>query len=661
MNYLISKLEGLEKFQEFVNEINKKNSPITISGLSSVGKILISSGIEETLNRPICIVTYNEIEARKIANNLKYFIDEDKIVIFPKREIASYDYIAESKDLPFERIETIKKIKQNKVKVVITTIEAVMQKMISPKNLFNNILKFKVGDNVNLEQIKESLVSLGYERKDLIEARADFSIRGDIIDIGLTDTRGIRIELWGDQVDSIREFLISSQRSNDMKKDVEIYPAHEFLLGNYTINEVCDRIFNLQEEVKDNEYLNILQEIKNQDVELIKSGDYISKIDKYFNSFYDEQTTFLDYLNEKYILLFDEFSKINQRQENIIIENNNLINALIEKKRFVPQSIKNISIYNMENLNKQIVYLDNTDFGLSKTSTTKFLFNFRDVNYYKSETEILFEDIEKNIGKKEIIILAGGEEEASKFNNLLNEKQINSIYIKNLTSDIKISKSIVTVTKGNFSEGFESYDLNLMIITGEELFSTSNKKKRKMSSSFKQGEKVVFADLKVGDYVVHKHHGIGQFIGVNTIKADGIVKDYIKIRYRNDDMLYIPINDLDSVRKYIGGGEQAPNINKLGSKEWENAKQKVKNNLRQIAKELIELYAKRQKVKGYGFSKDTPWQKEFEDSFPYVETDDQLRCIEETKKDMENDKPMDRLLCGDVGYRKNRSCDKSGF
>ena len=218
----------------------------------------------------------------------------------------------------------------------------------------------------------------------------------------------------------------------------------------------------------------------------------------------------------------------------------------------------------------------------------------------------------------------------------------------------------VLVMQGRLSGGFECYDSNLMVISGEELFATS-KKKRKLSKTFKQGERVVFSDLKIGDYVVHKAHGIGQFVGVNTIKTQGVTKDYIKIRYKNDDMLYIPTNDLDAIRKYVGEGEAVPKINRLGSKEWENTKARVKKNLQEIAKDLIELYAKRQKIKGFAFSKDTPWQKEFEDSFPYVETDDQLRSIEETKKDMELDKPMDRLLCGDVGYGKTEVAIRAAF
>ena len=199
------------------------------------------------------------------------------------------------------------------------------------------------------------------------------------------------------------------------------------------------------------------------------------------------------------------------------------------------------------------------------------------------------------------------------------------------------------------------------MIYGSNIFKQENKRRKKLSSVFKQGEQVVFSDLKIGDFVVHKTNGIGQFIGVNTIKADGVTKDYIKIKYLDNGILYIPTNALDNIRKYIGAGEGEPKLNKLGSKDWVNTKARVKKNLREVARNLIELYATRQKVNGYAFSKDTPWQKQFEDSFPYVETEDQLRCIEEVKKDMELAKPMDRLLCGDVGYGKTEVAIRAAF
>lgn len=680
MNIITEELTKLSKFQEYVEKIEEKISPITISGLSDVGKMQFISGTYESTKKPICIVTYNEIQAKNIIKNLSFF--ENEIVeYFPKREIVPYDFIAESKDLPYERINVLNKLEQGKVKIIVTTVEAIMQKMISKKELYKNIIKLKVGDTYNLESLKEKLILLGYERNDLVETKSQFSIRGGIVDIALTAKKGIRIEFWGDDVDSIREFNISSQRSEVMLDEANIYPAHELLLED-TLSEIQKRILESKENFKDKEYQKKQEQIKNEDAELIKSGDYLSKVDKYFNDFYTKQNTFLDYLKDEFLIIFDEYSKIKQRQENIVIENNNLIKSLMEKGRFVPQAIQNISDYDYDLEESQIVYLEKQDLNISKTSPTKFSFGYRDVNYYKSEIELLFDDIKKNINDKKIIVLAGNEEEANKFGALLTEQDIaNKVLTASmqigtkgnsgvtydgqqtvpLQSTTKEKKNAVLVMQGRLSGGFESYDQKLIVISGEDLFVSNNKKKRKPSKTFKQGEKVVFSDLKVGDYVVHKAHGIGQFIGVNTIKTEGVTKDYIKIRYKNDDMLYIPTNDLDSIRKYIGEGEAIPKINKLGSKEWENTKAKVKKNLQEIAKELIELYAKRQKVKGFAFSKDTPWQKEFEDSFLYAETDDQLRCIEETKKDMESGKPMDRLLCGDVGYGKTEVAIRAAF
>ena len=672
MNTIISKLQELQKFKQYIQEIEEKNSPITISGLSDVGKIQFAYSTKQSLNRPICIVTYNEIEARKIVKDLSYFTNEfEEVLYFPKREIASYDYIAESKDLPYERIEVLNKIQKKKAKIVVTTIEALMQKMITKSSLYKNCLEFKVGKRYSLEEVKQNLILLGYERNDLIEGKGQFSVRGDIIDVALTETKGVRVELWGDEVDSIRNFSISSQRSNEMLDKIEIMPAHEFILED-ELKNIVSKIQNNNEYLDKvnakSDYRNKIEEIINKDIELIVSGDYISKIDKYFNSFYDKTETFLDYLENDFVILFDELSKIKQRSDNILIENKNLIKALIEKEKYVPQSILNIEPIDYVSEDKQVIYLEKQDLGTKTISNTKYNFNYRDVKYYKSEIEILIGDLIKALNdKKEVVVLAGNKEETDKFIKLLQEKEIP--YSRNLLEQVlqkgqinqKEMSPMVMVTEGSLSSGFECYDLNLIVIAGDELFAPSVKKKRKLSSSFKQGEKVVFADLKIGDYVVHKSHGIGQFVGVNTLKADGIIKDYIKIRYRNDDMLYIPTNDLDSIRKYIGGGEAVPKINKLGSKEWENTKQKVKRNLQEVAKELMELYAKRQKIKGFAFSKDNEWQKQFEDSFPYAETEDQLRCIEETKKDMEQPRPMDRLLCGDVGYGKTEVAIRAAF
>ncbi len=656
MNTIIGELGKSPKFVDLHKAIENKTSPIEISGLTDVGEASLVAGINEYSKRPIMVITYNEIQARKLAEDIKYFTD--KVVVLPKKEILTYDYVAESKDLPYERIEILNKIYENKNIIIVTTIEAIEQKIISKKELYKNILNFKIGERCNLEEIKQKLVDLGYVRYDLIDGRGEFSIRGGIIDISIDDTTGIRIELWGDEVDSIRYFNIVSQRSTSQIDKVRIYPAHEYIL-NTSIEDVCK---NIRENIYEGKRLEILE----KDIEEIKNGNYISKIDKYFNCFYKEQDTILDYLDNKYLVFIDEINKIKSRDKNIAQDTQNLVNALIEKEKIVPESIVNTAtiedvLAKLEN--KQTIYIEKLN-NHTNSGIEKYNLNYRQLNYYKSGIDLLINDI-KNFLKdnKKVYILVDMKEKIGKIQNILEENNIPSRVEENLNQTIisKNNQNNVVITVGKLSDGFESYDLGQIVIVADELVTADKRNRKYKSEEFKQGEKIVFADLKVGDYVVHRNYGIGIYIGVNTITADGTTKDYIKIKYLGDDILYIPTNALDSIRKYVGGEELGLKLNKLGSKDWEKTTTKVKNNLRAVAKELIELYARRENAKGYAFSPDTEWQKEFEGKFPYVETDDQLRCIDEVKKDMENERPMDRLLCGDVGYGKTEVAIRATF
>lgn len=657
MNTILGELGKSAKFADLLKQIQEKISPIAISGLTDVGMIQIGGALHNFGKKPICIVTYNEIQARKIYEDLKYFTDN--VVLFPKKEIVTYDYIAESKDLPYQRIEALNQIKTKKNLVVVTTVEACMQKLPSQKSLYENELEFQVGKSYHLEEIKKKLVKLGYARYELIEGRGQFSIRGGIVDIATNDTTGVRIEFWGDEVDSIRNFNMISQRSIHTLEKVTVFPAHEYILEN-KVEDIVQKI----KEIPTN--TDKQREIIEEDMEQIKAGNYLSKIDKYFDCFYEKQETILDYLSKGYCIFLEEIGKIKQRATNISTDKDNLIKALVEKEKIVPDAITNLLTY--EELQEQLetralVYIEKQDIE-NKQATEKYKFSYREVNYYKSEIENLIEDLQKAVNeKKKIYMLVSTKEKAKKLQTLLNDKEILSKIEEKLNQTIivKSAEAIVTITVGKLSAGFENYESNQLVIVADDLIDGEKRRKKFIHNDFKDGEKVVFADLKIGDYVVHKRYGIGIYIGVNTIKADGTIKDYIKIKYKNDDILYIPTNDLDTIRKYIGGDAIQPKINRLGGKEWENTKTKVKNNLREVARELIELYAKREKLQGFSFSKDTPWQNEFEAKFPYQETDDQLRCIEEVKKDMELGKPMDRLLCGDVGYGKTEVALRAAF
>ena len=660
MNSLVKVVPNVKKYNDYLFNIKKGTNPLMLSGLTDSAKVHMAYATRFYSDKPICIITYNEMQAKKIMKDMEFF--DEKVEFFPKRDVTSFDYIAESKDSLYKRISILNDIKQKKAGIIVTTIEAAMQRMIKKDVLYKKVFKIKVGENVDLEKLKETLVALGYERYDLIEGKGQFSVRGGIIDIATSQKHGVRIEFWGDEVDSIRRFRIESQRSTTMLDEIEIYPAFEFLLEN-DINTVCDKIL-------ENNYINVIRENVEQDVEMMRADEFITKIDKYFDEFYTGSDLLIDYLDENCIIFLDEIEKIKARTENIRRDNEHIVKDLIDRNKFVPEILKKETEYSQfieKVVNKQTVYLEKQDIGFVDKQSMHakrngYSFSYREVNFFRSSMDLLFEELQKAQGSgKTTVVLGGSQENTKKMKILLLENNINCTYLENLNKNEELASGNIFITPGALSAGFESFDLNLLVITLEEFFQNKKRKKRNLSDAFKNGETVVFSDLKIGDYVVHNLHGIAQYIGVNTIKADGVTKDYIKLKYKGDDILYIPTNSLDNVRKFIGGGNSLPKVNKLGSKDWDKEKAKVKNNLREVAEELIKLYAIRSKTKGFAFSKDTPWQKEFEDSFLYVETDDQLRCISEVKKDMESPKPMDRLLCGDVGYGKTEVAIRAAF
>jgi len=622
MNDIVKILPNFKKFNDYISNVKDNTSPIMLSGLTDSGKVHFAYSTYFYAEKPICIITYNELQAKKIIRNLEYF--ENNINYFPKKEILAYDYLAESKDITYSRIACLNEIHKKQAKIIVTTIEAVSQKIIPEDVLYKNILELKIGDVINLEEIKQKLVLLGYERQDVVENKSEFSVRGGIIDVAISEKQGIRIELWGDEIDSIRTFDINTQRSLEKRENIKIYPAHEFLLDK-----------PLEEVAKD---------IQDQrDKEEILEGNFTNKIDKYWNKFYnDPDNTFIDYIKDNYIIFIDEVSKIKARSENVIKDTKLLMQNLVEKKRYIPELLEKIEDY-IEFLDRiksiQTIYLENKDIGFVDKQSMHakrngYSFSYREVNFFRSSMDLLFKEVQEGLGQgTTIAILCGNQNNIKRTKDLLAEKINNPKQLQKLI-----------ITEGSLTEGFECYDFNLLVISIEELFNIP-KKKRKTPEQFKAGETIIFSDLKVGDYIVHRTNGVGQFVGINTIQAAGVTKDYIKIKYKDDGILYVPTSSLDNVKKYIGSGDGAPRLNKLGSKDWSKAKARVKSNLQEIAKDLIELYAKREKAKGFMFSKDTEWQKEFEQKFPYTETNDQLRSIEEMKKDMESEKPMDRLLC----------------
>ncbi len=536
------------------------------------GKVHLAYSTRFYSEKPICIVTYNELQAKKIVKDLQFF--GEKVKFFPKRDTVSFDYIAESKDLLYKRISVLNNIAKGKTKIIVTTIEAMMQKMITKEALFENVMNLKVGDTLNLEELKEKLVLLGYERYDLIESKGQFSIRGGIIDIATSKNNGVRIELWGDEIDSIRKFSIASQRTIEMLEDADIYPAYEFLLET-DVNTICNRIL-------DKQYTKSVREKVEEDVELIKNGEFLTKIDKYFDSFYEKSNTLLDYIDDDYIIFIDEIEKIKARAENIAKDNESLKQDLIERNKIVPEMLTEMKdYYNISSKfeDKQIVYLEKQDIGFVDKQSMHakrngYSFGYREVNFFRSSMDLLFQELQEATKRgKQTIILAGNTDGCKKMSSLLYEKGINNDYRENI-ENYDLEQGAIVITPGSLSAGFEILEMNLLVISTAEIFESKPKKLR-APFSFKEGEKIVFADLKVGDYIVHKTHGIGVYIGVQTIKADNVTKDYIKINYKDDDVLYVPTDSLDNIRKYIGSDKTSPKINRLGRSEERRCRERV--------------------------------------------------------------------------------------
>ena len=649
MTALIKALPKMKKFNDYINDVNKANFPITLSGLSDSQKAHFIYATRFYTEKPVLVITYNEIELKKIKENMNFFSDED-IYIFPKRDVIYYDIDTMNKDVTMDRLKLYTKLYNSESCVILTTVEALMQKTINKNSLFKNVLQLEVGGSILLETLISKLTILGYDRTDMVEGRGQFCVRGGIIDVfPLATENPVRIEFWGDEIDSIRVFDVESQRTIEAIRDISIFPAEEFLIDVEKLEDIGNKILE--------KYPNAIS-----DVETIKNGNYLSKIDKYFEFFYDDTSTFLDYISADTLVFLDESSRISSKCQAISYDNDEFVKSFLEKNKIIPSYTNQMSSYDDISVvldSKNLINLERIDTNMH-AKRNGYSFSCREVNFFHGSMDIFIQELQEAFDAgKTIVILGGFLSKARGMATMLLEHNIPATFYETL-NDVSLDEGKVIVTTGSLSEGFEYIELNLIVATGEFASVKENKRTYK-PSVFKQGKKVVFADLTPGDYIVHSIHGIGQYVGIKTLTVDKVKKDYIELRYKDGDGMYIPTTQLDNIRKYMGAGESQPRLNKLGSKEFANTKAKVKASLKDIAKGLIALYAKRKHQVGYSFSKDTVWQREFEDAFPYQETEDQLRCIDEVKKDMESARPMDRLLCGDVGYGKTEVALRATF
>ena len=655
---LLYPLQNLNEYKEILSYIKESDGAALINGLLPMQKPHIAYSLFKELKKQILFIANSDLEAKKVYEELDGYI-KGKVEYLSSQDIHFYHLDAKDRSEEAKKLKTLFKLTKEEKIVVVTSIEAILRKYIPKKVLLDNVITYKIGDIVDIEKLTDTLVKLGYERVSKIEGFGQFSIRGGIIDIfSLEYTNPIRMELFDDEIDSIRTFEVFSQMSIDKIKKFSISPSREFIYP-----DKLDKIVkNLKKEINENTSEDVLSNI-----DKISSKTYFEGIENYIDYIYPEENkSIFTYLNEDAIIFTQDITRLKEKCENYFNEFKDNYKLNLERGLALKNQGKLIYTYN------DLTYLIGNKSILLNTLLAKQInefnikriinFDSREVPTYNGKIEVLAEDLNRlKYNGSKVVLVTSTLDRAKKLSKDLEEFDVETIVSK--SRDVEIKSSQIIIVPGNISSGFEYKSIKFVVITDNEIIGvqkrTSTKKKKKKN---KNGTKIdSFLDLNIGDYVVHENSGIGRYTGIEQIVVNNIKKDYIKIIYQGGDNLYVQIDQMDKVQKYIGADVERVKLNKLGTSEWTKAKAKVQREIEDMTKDLIELYAKREKVKGFKFSKDTLWQKEFEDLFPYEETEDQLKAIKETKKDMESTKVMDRLVCGDVGYGKTEVAIRAIF
>lgn len=658
MNFLINSVKNLEAFKELDNSIKiSKNTAVFGSEeavLSLFAPTFCAGG------KKVCLISQDRARARKAYEDIESISDEN-CVYYPEKDVFFYDRDSKSKENTKKRLEAMAEIASGRANIVVTTLNALTAKISRPEIFASYKIPIEVGQVVNLDDLPNKLVEMGYERFPSVEGLGQFSIRGSIIDIGTQDAN-YRIELFDDEVDSIRSFEIESQRSIDKLEEIIIYPIEDLILREDEKEKIAERIkkdiskTKLEGKEKDRlseKFLRYVDRLENQET-IINKDLILPYVDQ------DQVGSFLDYLDD-FIFLIEEPSRIVEREEELETSNGEKFAILIENGEVTKAHEKTFYNYKdiIDDLNEKTLITFNALLKPPKMFKPQDIVNIKvkSVTNYMSKIKLFKEDLDYYGNNNFKVILLGATEKRAKrlFDHLVDLGY--SPHLAKNTKNEKITSNIV-VTTGALNDGIEFSDSKTVFINYSEIYGSFSKKKKKKVPKKKA---LNFEDLKIGDYVVHEAHGVGKYVGTTRLEVSGIQKDYILIEYGGEDKLFLPIEALDSIYKYVQEGKRPPKVNKLNSLDWKKKKARAKKSIDDMADELIKLYATRENTKGFAFSEDSQYQREFEDAFIYEETSGQLKSTEEIKEDMEKDSPMDRLLCADVGYGKTEVALRAAF
>lgn len=685
-------LVDLAEYTDMEQDLDQGKGPVQVSGVTDSQKVHVMHELSKD-NPWRLVVTYDDTRAKEIFDDFSYF--EPNTWLYPARDLLFYSSDIHGNLLTRQRMQVFKHLLEDEGGVVVTTVDGLMDHLLPLSSIKESCLNIMVGQTLDMEEIKHLLTGMGYERMGQVDGMGQFSVRGGILDVfPLTEEVPVRIELWGDEVDSIRSFDAESQRSIQQMDEVTIYPAAELILTKKDIEEgiLCLEADEKKQEkaFRDQKKPEEAQRIRRavgELVESLKEGFDVQTLDADIRYFCRDTVSFLDYMKEVgakvtlvssgaagkasekkqasgLALILDEPQRMKEKAETVETEFRESMSHRLEQGYILPGQADLLFASKTvlaDCHTSHSIFMTGLDQRLpGMTPKAKYSLTGKNLNSYQNSFELLIKDLTR--WKKDgyrVILLSASRTRASRLAGDLREYDLRAFCPED--AGRPVAPGEIMVTYGKLHKGFEYPLIKFVVITEGDMFGVEKRKKKRKKYNY-EGKKISsFSELSVGDYVVHESHGLGIYKGIEKIEQDHVIKDYIKVEYGDGGNLYLPATRLDGIQKYAGADAKVPKLNKLGGTEWTKTKTKVRTAVREIAKELVELYAARQDAEGFQYGPDTVWQKEFEEMFPYDETDDQLTAIDDTKRDMESKKIMDRLICGDVGYGKTEIALRAAF
>jgi len=669
---LVRQVMAGEEFKVLANDLSKDYQDVMVSGATGSARHLYYAGFYEWLrNRRtltstvLLVVTHSMSQAEVIWEDLTVFLPDETILLYPERELSIVDMMAYSPEVIADRLRVLQYLSNGEPCIIVATLASVTQAVMR-QNYFRDIaLEFAVGESITLDDCVLRLIQMGYERVNSVDTKGQFSLRGGILDVfSITEDNPYRVELFDNEVDSIRRFDVSSQRSLDKLKNIQVGPALDFLVPErvmFDAAEVMDaRLRQRLRTTTDLDVRDRLQSIIGEDIRRLREGLPFYGELRYEQIFGRHHvTTLLDYLPSKAVLCLDEPSRLQERQKALEKEFTEWVSAALIRGELISGGLGEPDYESLwQHHGRVSIHFStfyrptrNQRYQSTHTVTVKAMQNFHgQMNLLKTEIQRW----KRNHTK--VLLLASSPERAERLERVLGDYRIEATRVPSVQPGYTAQ-----ILVAGLSGGFELPMTHVAAVVETEIFS-SRQKSRRFRHEISDAERIKsYQELREGDYVVHINHGIGKYVGIRTLEIEGRHRDYLFVQYAGNDSLYVPVDQIDQIQRYVGSDDKEPKLYHLGGAEWQRVKQRVSKSVRDIAEDLVKLYAARQAAPGYGFAPDSPWQKDFEAMFPYEETPDQLKSIEDIKRDMEKARPMDRLLCGDVGYGKTEVAIRAAF